>query len=183
MPLRGGLGSGGGKARETEWLVVAVAVEHEIRILPSVARGGSEGLEILVFLGAEVVVQASHARGGERSDFECFARNGDRTREAITGTVAGDPTRFEEVACTLGRGGVPLRSARSHSVPGRASSVDGEVGACEAVVGLCVEEQEAPRSATVRNEMAASFMGEPQNNRIRMRNVGHGAIFGFGSKA
>jgi hypothetical protein len=37
--------------------------------------------------------------------------------------------------------------------------VAAEIGGCEAVAGLCVEEQEAARTATVRNEMAASFMG------------------------
>jgi len=67
----------------------------------------------------------------------------------------------ESVACTLGSGGVPLTSTRSRSVPRRVSGADAEAGGMDAAAGLRVEEQEATRRETARNEAAACFMGPP----------------------
>ena len=83
---------GSGEAREAERFVVAVAVDHEVGI----ASSSAECFEVFVFLGADVVVEACHARESERADFEAISANCGRTGEAIAGAVARDSTRLEE---------------------------------------------------------------------------------------
>jgi len=86
---------GSREAREAERLVVAVAIDHEVGILPGITSGSAECFEVFVFLGADVVVEAGHARGSERADFEGIPANCGRAGEAIAGAVARDSTRLE----------------------------------------------------------------------------------------
>lgn len=129
--------------------------------MPGIARGGTKCLEILVFLSADVVVEAGHARGSERANLERVCANCDGAGEAIAGTVASYSACFEE-----GKGGLNFGKRRSavevgkeHSVPRRDSGTEvAAAGGAEAVEDLWVEEHEVATRATDRSEMAESFM-------------------------
>lgn len=64
--------------------------------MPGIASSCSQNLEILVFLSADIVVEAGHAGRGKRADFERVPENGDRAREAVAGTVASNLARLEK---------------------------------------------------------------------------------------
>ena len=161
---RGGSGFGREKAREAERLIVAVAIDHQVRILPCVASGRAERFEVLVLLRADVVVETGHARGGKRANSKFVSRDAYRTGEAITGTVAGDSIRFDE-----GERGLHFGERR------RAVDIDEKPFGAEENERRGCRDRRSGRSGgltrggagsnkkeTARNEAAACFMG-PQS--------------------